>query len=123
MPSKTREARLEQKAYFEKKLEERLSLLGEKGLDSKQITRDAAVKKLRAQLRKTNDRLTVIDAREQKVAEMAKAKAEKSAAPKKKEKAPKKESQKDDAQMSKRQQKKRAKKEEKEKEAAVADEA
>ncbi len=122
MPSKTKEARLEQKAHFEKQLEERLSLLGEKGLDSKQITNDGAVKKLRAQLRKTNDRLKVIEAREQKAKEMAMAKAEKSAAPKEKQKASKKKPQQDEAEMSKRQKKKRAKKEEKDKEAPAADE-
>ena len=44
MPSKSKEARLQQKTNFEKKLAERLSLLGEKGLDSKQITRDSSVR-------------------------------------------------------------------------------
>lgn len=120
MPSKTKEARLQQKTNFEKKLAERLSLLGEKGLDSKQITRDSAVKKLRAQIRETNDRLKAIEAREHKIEEMAKAKAEKSAAPK--EKASKKKPKKEEAQESKRQQKKRAKKKEKDKEAPPADE-
>ena len=76
MPSKTKEARLGQKTYFEKKLAERLSLLSEKGLDSKQITKDSAVKKLRAQLRKTDDRLKAIGDREQKIKDMAKAKKE-----------------------------------------------
>ena len=114
MPSKTKEARLEQKQYFEKKLAERLTLLGEKGLEPRQITRDAGVKKLRAQIRKTNDRLKVIEGLEQRSEEMLRSKEEKAAAPKKKEKASKKKSQEEEAQMSKRQQKKRAKKEEKE---------
>ncbi len=122
MPSKTKEARLQQKIYFERKLSERLSLLGEKGLDSKQITRDSSVKKFRAQIRETNDRLKAIEGREQKIEEMAKAKAEKSAAPKEPEKASKKKSKKEDGEQSKRQQKKRVKKEEKAKEAAPADE-
>ena len=122
MPSKSKEARLQQKTNFEKKLAERLSLLGEKGLDSKQITRDSSVKKFRAQIRETNDRLKAIEGREQKVEEMAKAKAEKSAAPKETEKASKKKSKKEDGKESKRQQKKRSKKKEKEKEAAPADE-
>ena len=122
MPSKTKEARLQQKTYFERKLAERLSLLGEKGLDSKQITRDSAVKKIRAQIRETNERLKAIEGREQKIEEMTKAKAEKSAVPKEKEKASKKKSKEEDGQESKRKQKKRAKKKEKEKEDAPADE-
>ena len=113
MPSKSKEARLEQMTYFEKKLDDRLSLLAEQGLDSKQITRDSAVKKLRAQIRKTNDRLKVIQDLQTKSDEMARLKAEKLAAPKK-EKEAKKKSQEEEAQVSKRQKKKMAKKEEKE---------
>lgn len=113
MASKTKEARLEQKAYFEKKLDDRLSLLAEQGFDSKQIPRDSAVKELRAQIRKTNDRLKVIADLEKKSDEMARLRAEKLAAPKE-EKASKKKPQEEEAQVSKRQKKKMAKKEEKE---------
>lgn len=113
MPSKTKEARLEQMTYFQKKLDDRLSLLADQGLDSKQITRDSAVKKLRAQIRRTNGRLKVIEDQENRSDEMARLREEKLAAPKK-EKASKKKSQEEEAQVSKRQKKKIAKKEEKE---------
>ncbi len=116
MASKTKESRLNQKQFLEGKLQQRLSILAEKGLDPKQISKDTAVKKLRAEIRETNARLKAIKARETKLEEMAKAKAEKLAAPKQKK--GKKEKEAEDAQeMSKRQQKKKKKKEGKEQDA------
>lgn len=112
MPSKTREARLDQKARQETKLNQRLADLAEKGYDKAKIVKDAKVKMLKAELRKTTARLKTIADKEKKREEMAMKKAEKTAAPKK-EKAKK---QKDDAaaaEVSKRQQKKREKKEKK----------
>ena len=112
MASKTKEARLNQKAYLEGKLEQRLSILAEKGLDPKKISGDMAVKKLRAEIRETNARLKAIKARKTKLEEMAKAKAEKLASPKQ-EKGKKKKVTDEALEMSKRQQKKKKKKEDK----------
>lgn len=113
MASKTKEARLNQMNYLEGKLEQRLSVLAEKGLESKKITGDMAVKKLRAEIRETTARLKAIEAREKKLEEMAATKAEKLAAPKQ-EKANKKKATEEAPEISKRQQKKKKKKEGKE---------
>ena len=114
MPSKTREARLEQKKYIEVKLNERLSVLSEAGMDPQTIAKDRAVRKLRADLRKSSERLTAIDQKEKKIEEMANAKKEKTEKPKeKREKKAKAED--DQTEVSKRQQKKLAKQKEKDK--------
>jgi len=111
MPSKTREARLDQKAFWEAKLNQRLSLLKEKGLESRPIAKDIAIKSLRAKLRETESRLNAIDALEKKVQDMARLKAEKMAIPKE-GKAKKKKGEEEPA-VSKRQQKKKKKAEKK----------
>ncbi len=108
MPSKTRESRLDQKADLETKLNERLSKLAEMGCETERITKDALVKMLRAELRKTNARLRVIAEREQKLEEMAKAKAESAVLPKA-EKGKKQKKATEETGVSKRQQKKREK--------------
>lgn len=108
MPSKTREARVDQKVSLESELSQRLADLTEKGRKSDKLTRDPKVRKLRAQLRKTTNRLEVIAAKEKKIEEMAKAKAEKASLPIK-EKAKKQKGTSEEAEMSKRQQKKREK--------------
>ena len=112
MPSKSKTARLEQKAYWEEKLAQRLSVLAEKGLSPEKIARDTAVKQLRARIRETGARLRVISEREKKAEEMARARAEKTAAPKMKK--TKKTAEADaGGNVSKRQQKKQKKKAEK----------
>jgi len=115
MPSKTREARLEQKGYLEAKLKERLETLGERGLDPRSISKDRGVRKLRADLRSTEERLTAIEEKEKKIAEMAGRKVEQQAAAKVKEKGKKKQAAEDQPEMSKRQKKKLEKQQEKEK--------
>ena len=90
MPSKSKVAREEQNAYWENKLNQRLSVLSEKGLEPKKIAIDTAVRKIRAKLRDTQGRLRVISRMEKKVEEMAEIKAQKLAAPKDKKSGKKK---------------------------------
>lgn len=86
MASKEKATRLEQRVYWEEKLNQRLSLLADKGAESEKIAKDTTVKKLRAKVRETNKRLRVIEGKEKKLEEMAKIKAEKLATPKKEKK-------------------------------------
>jgi len=110
MASKAKEARLEQRHYWDEQLEQRLSLLTGKGLDADAISRDTTVRKLRAKIRETRQRLRAIEGKEKKAEEMARIKAEKLAAPKK-EKPSKKKVVEEQTAESKRQQKKKKKKE------------
>lgn len=111
MPSKTNTARENQKEYWESRLTQRIDVLAEKGLDQSQIAKDKAVKKIRAELRKTEARLKTITELEQKTAEMAKMKAEKMAAPKKEKGGKKEKETPEETKISKRQAKKKKKKE------------
>lgn len=113
MPSKTKEARLEQKTYLEAKLNERLAALAEQGMEPGSIAKDRGVRKLRADLRSTNERLAVIEGRAEKNEEMARHKAEKQAAPKVKDKGKKGKDMEEQPEMSKRQKKKLEKQKEK----------
>jgi hypothetical protein len=81
MGSRKKEAQERQKAYSERRLEERLSFLSKKGTESPGIDKDTLVKKLRANIRAINDRLKAIAANEKRTAELAKIKAEKAALP------------------------------------------
>jgi len=72
---------MEQKASFERKLEDRLSYLSNKGIESPKIGKDIIVKKLRADINAVNTRLKWIADNEKKTEELAKIKAEKTAAP------------------------------------------
>jgi outer membrane biosynthesis protein TonB len=81
MGSRKKEAQERQKAYFERSLEERLSFLSKKGIESPGIDKDTLVKKLRANIRAINDRLKAIAGNEKRTEELAKIKAEKAAAP------------------------------------------
>ena len=110
MPSKGKEERSEQKAYWEEKLSQRLAELKEKGVESGKAAKDTAVRQIRAKLRETNNRLETIGNLEKKVQEMIVTKAEKLAAPK--EKKSKKKGVTEESE-SKRQQKKKKKKEKK----------
>jgi hypothetical protein len=114
MPSKSKEARIEQKNLVEAQLNERLKLLADKGMEPQAIAKDNAIRKLRADLRKANERLSVIQAREDKIEEMARAKQEKLSAPKK-QKEKKQKAGEEEPEMSKRQKKKLEKQKEKEK--------
>jgi hypothetical protein len=113
MGSNSKEARLGQKAHWENRLNERLSALRDQGLESGQIVKDSAVKKIRAEIRKAQARLGVIESLEKKAESMAKAKK---AAADKKKKTKKEKKAKEAPEISKRQQKKKAKKEKKENE-------
>ena len=81
MGSRKKEAQGRQKAYFERRLEERLSFLAKKGVEAPGIDKDVLVKKLRANIRAINDRLKAIAGNEKKTEELAKIKAEKAALP------------------------------------------
>ena len=115
MASKSLEARENQKEYWGSKLNKRLSFLTEKGFESDKIAKDSIVRKFRAKIRETESRLKTIASKENKVAEMAKIKADKMATPKQ-EKVKKKKEVGKTPEMSKRQQKKSKKKASKNKE-------
>jgi len=108
MASKSKEARLEQKACWDEKLNRRISLLVENGVKPEKIAKDTTVRGLRANRRETNKRLKAIEGLEKKLVDMAKTKAEKLAAPKMKKTKKKNEGEQPAAQ-SKRQQKKKKK--------------
>ena len=114
MASKDKESRLAQMSYWEEQLNQQLARLAEKGISSEKIAKDTEIKKIRAKIRETRDRLAVIEEKEKKLAEMAKAKAEKAAKPKEPKK--KKKQEEEEQAESKRQQKKKKKKEKKNKE-------
>ncbi|HKI49058.1 MAG TPA: hypothetical protein VKA69_07005 [Desulfobacteria bacterium] len=114
MASKDKESRLTQMSYWEEQLNQQLARLAEKGISSENIAKDTEVKKIRAKIRETRDRLTVIEEKEKKLEEMIKAKAEKAAKPKESKKK-KKQQEEEEASESKRQQKKKKKKEKKSK--------
>ncbi|RPI80001.1 MAG: hypothetical protein EHM45_00535 [Desulfobacteraceae bacterium] len=112
MASKNKESRTEQKAYFERQLKDRIAKLKEGGLDAGGIERDRVIKKLRAELRKTNARLKAIGAKQKLNETLAEAKIKKAEA--KKEEAGKQKGKKGkkaeaDTEVSKRQQKKKEK--------------
>ena len=92
MGSNSRQVQTGQKESIERKLKVRLAFLSEKGIESREIDKDAIVKHLQANIRAINTRLKAIGANEKKNEELAKIKAEKAAAPrgdfKKEEKTP-----------------------------------
>jgi len=112
MGSKSRQVREDQKAYWENRLQERLSSLADKGVDAARTSKDRAVRKIRARLRETKDRLTAIEELEKRDRAMAGVKEEKQSAPGKKKGKARKEAE-QPPEMSKRQQKKKKKQEEK----------
>jgi hypothetical protein len=87
MASESKETRLKQKAALEAKLQKRLALLAEKGLDEQKIARDVLVKQLKAELKKTAVQLRAIAAHVKRTADLAAMKAERLAKPR--EEAPK----------------------------------
>ncbi|MBA4397250.1 MAG: hypothetical protein C0394_07705 [Syntrophus sp. (in: bacteria)] len=91
MGSKHRQAQNGRKASLERNLKNRLALLSSKGIESREMDKDALVKKMRANIDAVNYRLKAIDASEKKTAELARMKAEKAAAPPKEPEAVKEE--------------------------------
>jgi hypothetical protein len=87
MASESKETRLKQKAALEAKLQKRLALLAEKGLDEQKIARDVLIKQLKAELKKTAVQLRAIAAHVKRTADLAAMKAERLAKPR--EEAPK----------------------------------
>ncbi|MCK4500217.1 hypothetical protein KAU11_06940 [Candidatus Babeliales bacterium] len=80
MASKDKSARDSQKTYWEGVLSRRLEVLSESGLERREIAKDTSVRMIRAEIRKIGARLAVIDKKEKKIEEMAKARAEKALA-------------------------------------------
>jgi len=74
---------LRQKAYFEHKLQDRLSFMSGKGIKSSKADKDTLVRKLQANIRAVNKRLRLIADNEKRTEEMAKIKADRAAAPQK----------------------------------------
>ncbi len=110
MASKGKASRLAQMGYWEEQLNQRLARLAEKEVAPEKISKDTEIKKIRAKIRETRDRLGAIEEKEKKLEKMAEAKAKKAAKPKKSKK---KKQQEEKAAESKRQQKKKKKKEKK----------
>jgi len=81
MGSKHKQSRVEQKASFERRLEDRLSYLSKKGIEAPKIDKDVIVKKLRADINAVNTRLKSIAEIEKRTEELVRNKADKKAAP------------------------------------------
>jgi len=74
---------IQQQAYFEDKLKDRLSFLSGKGIKSPRADKDTLVRKLQADIRAVKNRLRVIVDNEKRTEEMAKIRVERAAAPQK----------------------------------------
>jgi len=72
---------LQQKAYFENELRNRLSVLSGKGIKAPKSDKDTLVRKFQAEIRAVNRRLRAISDNEKRSGEAAKTKAERAAAP------------------------------------------
>jgi len=83
MGLKRKQMLMQQKAYFEHQLQDRLSFLSGKGIKSPKADKDTLVRKLQADIRAVNKRLRLIAANEKRTEEMAKIRAERAAAPRK----------------------------------------
>ena len=83
MGLKRKQVLMRQKAYFEQKLLDRLSLLSGKGIESPKADKDTLVKNLQGNIRAVKRRLRVIAGDEKRTEELAKIKAERAAAPQK----------------------------------------
>lgn len=83
MGLKRKQMLMRQKAYFEHELQDRMSFLSGKGIESPKADKDTLVRKLQANIRAVNKRLRLIADSEKKTEEMAKIKAERAAAPQK----------------------------------------
>jgi hypothetical protein len=83
MGLKRKQMLMRQKSYFEHELQDRMSSLSGKGIESPKADKDTLVRKLQANIRALNRRLRLIADSEKKTEEMAKIKAERAAAPRK----------------------------------------
>lgn len=83
MGLKRKQMLMRQKSYFEHELQDRMSSLSGKGIESPKADKDTLVRKLQANIRALNKRLRLIADSEKKTEEMAKIKAERAAAPRK----------------------------------------
>jgi len=90
MENKRKAIQMRHKARSEKMLQERMTLLSGKGLDSRKAAKDTISRKLKAEIKAADERLKKMDEHEKRSDEMAKIRAEKAAAPRE-EAAPKKE--------------------------------
>ena len=81
MGLKRKQMLIRQKAYFEQKLQDRLSFLSGKGIISPQADKDTLVRKIKANIKAINKRSRLIAANEKITEDMAKIKAERAAAP------------------------------------------
>jgi len=79
MSLKRKQMQLRQKAYFEQKLQDRLSYLSGKGVVPPKTDKDPLVKKLKANIRAMNRRLKLIADNEKITEDMAKLKADRAA--------------------------------------------
>jgi hypothetical protein len=71
MKSESKKTRLQQQTLFETKLQKRLALLAEKGVQEKMISKDALVKELKAKLNRTALRLRAIETIEKRTEGLA----------------------------------------------------
>ena len=83
MGLKRKQMLIQQKAYFEHKLQDRLSFLSGKGIKSPKADKDTLFRKLQGNIRAVNNRLRLIADNEKRTEEMAKIKKERAAAPQK----------------------------------------
>jgi hypothetical protein len=83
MGLKRKQMLMEQKAYFEHLLQDRLSFLSGKGIKSPQADKDTIFRKLQANIRAVNNRLRLLADNEKRTEEMAKIKAQRAAVPQK----------------------------------------
>jgi len=74
---------MRQKAYFEHKLQDRLSFLSGKGIKSPKADKDTLFRKLQANIRAVNKRLRLIADNKKRTEETAKIKAQRAATPQK----------------------------------------
>jgi hypothetical protein len=83
MGLKRKQILMQQQAYFEHKLKDRLSFLSGKGIKSPQADKDTLVRKLQADIRAVKNRLRVLADNAKKMEAIARIKEEKAAAPQK----------------------------------------
>lgn len=81
MASKAREVREAQKAYWEKKLSQRLGVLSAQGVSPEESEKDPVIRGIKSKISDTKARIRTIAAAETKLVDMARLKEEKKAAP------------------------------------------
>lgn len=81
MKAQSKETRLQQQASLNTRLQARLAMLAESGMDEKAIARDVTVREIKSKLKETAARLRAIAATDDKTAKLAAVRAEKAANP------------------------------------------